>query len=631
MSPNLLPAMNRHTVSMPRHLRVELLEDRTVPASLQLLQPYPRVEPTSNYGDPSGIASYEPSDIGSYSAPHIRGKTHDPNDIGRLTEGEPVSASSSFHISGAETFRVIPDETNGERVGDPVHVKFSYEMLGTIPPDGTAQLNVSARLHAPGADTTLVDGSPSYTPDSVLLEIRSTVELEFDTTIGSDFSISHDYRGQGQIRWDFDPNWGFYDWVQWDIAYVDVREYIEVSRPLVRFIDATTEDFRIIDLNYQLPPDSPGFVLNAFLSKDEKYSPDDDPLTVSNGRVTEADDLTAGLHPYELRLTQKAPITKQKRFIIVMADPADPEWDRSSLFVIPLFETDEKGGFIPANDPATSKFKMNLSEAKASGAIKGRISRGTLDFDRLIRIDTLWQSAGGSFALPDPAPYVGDDWRVDKIIEQPLVNFANLIVLARGQNRFNTNLLTINDAFDEQGDHEINSLHYEGRAIDAQADQGEAMERLTGLAMLAGFDRVHNEKRGSRTHLHASAGYHGGDPAEEAKHHATVSTDALLQAMNWGKSKNLFADQSVYDSLVSILTDLKGIIDTYGTPLPPAHRKAAMKLIREYMKQVKAAVKSGAIEGSLAYGMKVVDGTSIPNLKKDGILLFNAKRLADLL
>src|SRR5262249_41017653 len=143
-----------------------------------------------------------------------------------------------------------------------------------------------------------------------------------------------------------------------------------------------------------------------------------------------------------------------------------------------------------------------------------------------------WTQIGGVFWDEEPTPYRGEDHLVDPALLTPLTAFTTLVSQARADGRLDALIpLQINEAFDARGGHDVgkpmeqrSSRHFEGRALDIHGN-GEFLQRLTGLAMLAGFAWSYNEI----SHLHVS---HTGSAAE-------VSPLAISKAILYGVNNGL--------------------------------------------------------------------------------------------
>jgi uncharacterized membrane protein len=381
--------------------------------------------------------------------------------------------------------------------------------------------------------------------------------------------------------------------------------------------DATTRDFRNYDIKYDiLNNDVDEFKFAAYLSTDG-HTLNGPKLNALVDTVANASDRTVTngtAHSFRLQLSTPAQVTKGMRFVVIKADADDDinesdEETNNTLFAIPLFSVGTKGGFL-----ANGQFEFGGLEAAKAGANSARISTGTQDFTQLITSDlrNVWAGIAGTFPLPDPAPYAGDDWLAQSSVVEPLERFTALLSEARAAGRLPNGQLYLNEAFDEEGDHRDTSAHYEGRAIDVQFEAQnrlESQERLTGIAILAGFDWVENELSAitGTTHVHASVRGQA----------ATATVQSLLDALNWGANQanpRLITDNALYTSLRDKLITVKSIAE--GGPLDRDARRLISVLVAEFQQLVRDGTGSGKIRQGFR---STVNG--------GGLLIANASRL----
>jgi hypothetical protein len=131
-----------------------------------------------------------------------------------------------------------------------------------------------------------------------------------------------------------------------------------------------------------------------------------------------------------------------------------------------------------------------VPEAEAVGAIERRILRGGPGFSRLVRNDVdriVFKDEEGT----------GADRLMSSDVRARSAELARLV-----RREWPTLELRVTEAWDEDGEHGEDSLHYAGRAVDVTTSDVDPkrLGRLAGLAIEAGFDWVYRE----RTHVHAS-------------------------------------------------------------------------------------------------------------------------------
>jgi hypothetical protein len=137
------------------------------------------------------------------------------------------------------------------------------------------------------------------------------------------------------------------------------------------------------------------------------------------------------------------------------------------------------------------EYRPARAEVEASGPIAGRIARGTPEFAELV------QSEHPFIVFKDE-----EGTGADRVMTPRLrARLHALAELTRA--RWPGITLRVTEAWDENGEHSKNSLHYEGRAADLTTSDIDSakLPRLAALAVEAGFDWVYCE---GSTHVHAS-------------------------------------------------------------------------------------------------------------------------------
>jgi hypothetical protein len=132
----------------------------------------------------------------------------------------------------------------------------------------------------------------------------------------------------------------------------------------------------------------------------------------------------------------------------------------------------------------------NLPEVEAVGALERRIVRGGPGFARLVRNDN-------EHIVFKDEERTGADRMMSHRMRARLAELARLV-----RREWPELDLRVTEAWDENGEHGKDSVHYAGRAVDLTTSDVDPkrLGRLAGLAIEAGFDWVFREQ----THVHAS-------------------------------------------------------------------------------------------------------------------------------
>lgn len=395
----------------------------------------------------------------------------------------------------------------------------------------------------------------------------------------------------------------------------------------IRMADATTKvdstsraaAFKTISIRYAIDglPVIKDFAFRAYLSDDVNFDTNNDMQVAGETLITKAADKKIGdKHLVKLELKTPAAITKDHRFILVVADATEqiteqdedelfqPMGKNNAMFVIPILQ---RGFFRPGGQFGTSGAK----ESSVVGDIHGYIARGTDDANNLFDFRYLWTDivlANGTIgSFPNnqfpPSPYQNDNYFVNPAMAGPLNVFKDLILLADDAGRLDgLKFLQVNAAFNEDGRHSPYSSHYEGRAFDFVVNSATLARTMVGLGVLAGFGWADFEKS---NHLHFSVSSKGG-------YNATVSPAPMIQAIDWGHSNGLIVDDDTYAKLRGYMEILQNQVIT---------NQFARQQITAFLAAVTDGVRRGTIQKGFARGR--VDASHYTGPMEQGLLRFN--------
>lgn len=374
--------------------------------------------------------------------------------------------------------------------------------------------------------------------------------------------------------------------------------------------DAKTDaKYEHLEFDYAIAKhDSAPFAVQAYLSEDEVVDENDTVLgkmeiSDPDKLKTNADGSEKNYKDVPFELSTKPAITKNKRFLLVEADPnneiAEADEKNNETVSIPDFKERQHAGFRSTD----RSYVYDISETNAVGAIAGRISRGTANFNLLVDGGSMskWKSGlGGTFKDEEKSnspPYKGDDAMMQLSLIKPLNQFVDLVNAIKRDHpeRLGASTYQINEAFDEDGEHANYSTHYEGRAIDISGSGLGASNvgKYAGIALLAGFEWVNYEYSvGSDgvpvRHLHLSM---SGSRAE-------ASLEVLRDAINWGAARDNMVSGDVHDKLIEIVDE----IDRYLQDGNSRRSAIAQDLRGRFI----GLVKEASSRGRLKFGFRLL-------------------------
>jgi len=431
----------------------------------------------------------------------------------------------------------------------------------------------------------------------------------------------------------------------------------------IALLDATTADFQKLSVRYEIANrDASPFILRAYMSSDEVFDPlikggtdvalgqlgiSDPPQLVVNTEQTP-------FHPVDLSLPAVAYPTLDTRFILVVADPDkgvdESNEDNNAIFVIPLFlekKGKSGGGFLKNGNFEWRETGRDFDFVEqVTHRVFDDSTAHALNLTDPLVTSAIWQSVGTikNEEFKDFGPkntsyfpaFNNDDARINRGLVAPLTELVRLITKSRNQDRL-TSTIRITEAYDQNGEHQTYgkpqtngkhknspqpSTHYEGRGIDFGTDE-EGRKRLTGLALLAGFQRFDNELNsggGSTLHVHVA---HDGPVIP-------VSLESLEDNIEYGRRINVIG-QNVYSQLRALLD---GAIRVKGSKPLSGLSKAELKELGKWIAAIEKTAKRHSVKAPrqlIANPNEITQGMGHGTLKnkKPGGLEFNAKAFLD--